>query len=38
MPEHNLNWKISEIHDKKSPLENTISSNVFDMYPHLGYG
>ena len=38
MPKHNLIWKISEIHNNKTPLGNTILSNVFYMYPYLGHG
>ena len=38
MLKHNLIWKLSEIHNNKTPLGNTISSSVFYMYPHLGHG
>ena len=39
MPKHNLIWHNSKIHNNKTPLRNTISSNVFHMYlGHLGHG
>ena len=38
MPKHNLNWKISEIHYKKNPLENTIYQTFFICIHMLGHG
>ena len=37
MLKYNLIGKISEINNNKTPLGNTISSNVFYMYLHLGH-